>query len=425
MQTLRIINYIISIIFLICYSYQFIYIPIALIGKHRKKKRSPNNLIPQHSFAVLISARNEEKVIPDLLKSLHNQDYPQDKISIFVIADNCTDNTAFIAKTNGATVYIRRNLEKIGKGYAISELLRHIRNDYPKGFDGYLVFDADNILSPCFISEINKKMSDGYDIITSYRNSKNYSDNWISSGYAIWFLRESRFLNGARDIIGSSCHVSGTGFMFSRAVLESMQDWPYHLLTEDIEFSVDQVLKGRRIAFCEDAELYDEQPTDLITSLKQRARWTKGYVQVIRKYGVQLIISALHGNYSCFDLLMSIMPAFMLSLASLICNISIIAMSFFSGTGGSLVTTIELISNAYTTLFIIGALTTISEWKHIHGTIMQKFFYSLTFPLFMCTYIPVSIYAIFTKPEWKCIPHVVTFGNNPQMKEIYKKTINY
>ena len=62
--------------------------------------------------------------------------------------------------------------------------------------------------------------SDGYQIVTSYRNSKNYGDNWISAGYALWFLRESRYLNHARFLLGTSCAVSGTGFLFSRRVLE-------------------------------------------------------------------------------------------------------------------------------------------------------------------------------------------------------------
>ena len=95
-------------------------------------------------------------------------------------------------------------------------------------------------------------------MITSYRSSKNYGGNWISAGYALWFLRESRYLNHARNIIHFSCAVSGTGFFFSRKIADEINGWPYHLLTEDIEFSVDQITKGIKIAFCEKAVLYDE-----------------------------------------------------------------------------------------------------------------------------------------------------------------------
>ena len=107
--------------------------------------------------------------------------------------------------------------DRVGKGYALQTLLGHLEQDYPAGFDGYFVFDADNILDPDYIAAMNRTFSQGHDIVTSYRNSKNYGDNWISAGYALWFLRESRYLNHARSLLGTSCAVSGTGFLFSRA----------------------------------------------------------------------------------------------------------------------------------------------------------------------------------------------------------------
>lgn len=81
----------------------------------------------------------------------------------------------------------------------------------------------------------------------------------------------------------------GTGFLFSRRVLEETGPWPFHLLTEDIQFSVDQVTRGRKIAFCPDAVLYDEQPTTFRQSWNQRLRWSKGYLQVFRGYGAKLL----------------------------------------------------------------------------------------------------------------------------------------
>lgn len=157
-------------------------------------------------------------------------------------------------------VYTRFNREKVGKGYALEQLLLHIEEDYPKVYDGFFVFDADNVLDCRFVEEMNRTFSDGYEVVTSYRNSKNYGDNWISAGYALWFIRESRYLNNSRMLLGTSCAVSGTGFLFSRQVMESTNGWKFHLLTEDIEFSVHHILQGRKIGFCADAVLYDEQP---------------------------------------------------------------------------------------------------------------------------------------------------------------------
>lgn len=163
-------------------------------------------------------------------------------------------------------------------------------------FDGYFVFDADNVLDQNYILEMNKTFSDGYDIITSYRNSKNFGDNWISAGYAIWFLWESEYLNRGRMLLGTSCAVSGTGFFFSRRIIEKYDGWKFFLLTEDIQFTVDNVLSGEKIGYCRNAVLYDEQPIKFKQSFRQRLRWAKGFFQVFRQYGGNLMKGAASKN---------------------------------------------------------------------------------------------------------------------------------
>ena len=266
METIRIINFIITAIFAVCYSYQFLYVPVSLWfqgrdKRHMKNARSDadNELCERHlkRYAVLISARNEENVIGQLIDSINNQTY-KGEITTFVMADNCTDNTYGVAVDHGAVAYTRKSTKYIGKGYAIEMLLKHIKYDYPLGFDGYFVFDADNILSPTYIEEMHKCHLAGNDAITSYRAAKNYGDNWISSGYGLWFLRESMYLNYSRYRLGASAAISGTGFFFSASVLDDIGGWPFHLLTEDIEFTINRVCKGRKIAFCRTAVFYDE-----------------------------------------------------------------------------------------------------------------------------------------------------------------------
>ena len=248
MDTLRMTNYIIAVVFFVCYTYQFLYIPVPWLRKAR-----PHGPAKDNRYAVLICARNEQRVIGDLIASLRGQTYSQGLLSIFVLADNCTDDTAMVARVAGANVYERFNQVQVGKGYALQELLEHLEQDYPRGFDGYFVFDADNILAPNYVEAMNRTFSDGHEIVTSFRNSKNYGDNWISAGYALWFLRESRYLNGARNRLGSSAAVGGTGFLFSQRILDESHGWRFYLLTEDIEFSIHHILQGERIAICEDA----------------------------------------------------------------------------------------------------------------------------------------------------------------------------
>ena len=409
--TLRTINAVISALFFICYTYQFLYIPLVL-AKKSKPLASPSKA---HRYAVLIAARNEESVISGLLDSLRAQTYDMSLVTVFVAADNCTDSTAAIARAHGAVVYERFNQLNVGKGYALDFLLQHIGADYPAGFDGYFVFDADNILAPDYIERMNEMFSNGHEIVTSYRNSKNFGGNWISAGYALWFLRESRYLNGARTRLGSSAAVGGTGFLFSQRILNESHGWRFYLLTEDIEFSVYHILRGEKIAICESAVLYDEQPTDFRQSCRQRLRWAKGYVQVFLRYGGQLLRGAARGSWSCFDMSMSILPAFVLTSLCLLANITLTILGLMQGAGVwfALRSLLECLGSILATLLVLGGITTVTEWHRIHATTAQKLVYTLTFPLFMLTYLPISLAALFTKVEWKPIHHSVRLSAVP------------
>ena len=403
MKPIELINFIIICLFFICYSYQFFYIPVSLFKKP-KAHREPK----PHRFAVLIAARNERSVIGELIDSINAQDYPAHLINIFVIADNCTDDTALIAQEHGAVVYTRRDSLHVGKGYALNFLLEQIARDYPAGyFDAFLVLDADNVIAPNYITEMNKTFSDGYGIITSYRNSKNYGDNWISAGYALWFLREARYLNNARMLLGSSCAVSGTGFLFSREILERCGGWNFFLLTEDIEFSIDNVVRGEKIGYCGTAVLYDEQPTSFRQSWRQRLRWSRGYLQVFSRYGGRLMRGIFRGSFSCYDMAMNIMPAAVLTGLSVAVNLTAAAANFYIG--GDLkvlgLSVLQTLVNLYMTLFVIGSITTITEWKQIHCSAGKKLLYALSFPVFMFTYVPITIASLFCDVQWQPIRH--------------------
>mgnify|MGYP001138413893 CR=1 FL=1 len=414
MEILRIINYAIFVILVICYSYQFMFIPVSMIprltGSLKVKKRANHSNAPRLRYAVLICARNEEAVVGELLDSIAAQTYPAELVTSFVLADNCTDSTADAARAHGAVVYERFNTKQVGKGYALEELLTHIENDYGDIFDGYMVFDADNLLMPDYIERMNDVFVSGkYDILTSYRNTKNYADNWISAGYGLNFLRETRYLNYPRSLLGSSCVVSGTGFLFSRRIRNKINGWPYHLLCEDIEFTVDQILDGEQIGFCPDAEFYDEQPVKFAQSWRQRMRWAKGYLQVYHRFGSRLLRGMLRGNFACFDLTMSTMPAMLLSIVGIAANVTIAVAGALLGDDIMIAVT-SLYENAvcaYLTLFSIGLITTITEWKQIRATAVKKLLYTLTFPFYMFTYIPISFAAFFTRVTWKPIEHKV------------------
>ena len=404
METIKTINLVISVLFMICYAYQFFYIAVSLLKKAKIHKTDK-----LHNVAVLIAARNEESVIENLIRSIKSQDYPKELVTVFVVADNCTDSTAEIARRAGAVVYERFNKHEVGKGYALDFLTAKIKEDYGDSFDAFFVFDADNVLDKNYITEMNKTFSNGYKIVTSYRNSKNYGANWISAGYALWFLRESKYLNNARMLLGTSCAVSGTGFMFSREILEKSGGWKFFLLTEDIEFTIANVTDGERIGYCATAHLYDEQPERFSQSWNQRMRWAKGYLQVFSKYGTKLLKGVFSKKaFSCFDMTMCIMPAVVLTLAAGIINITAAVLGIVTQNTEVLIALLSLtqtVLNSYLLLWIVGAITTVTEWKNIHTSPFKKVLYTFTFPLFMFTYIPISFVAFFKKVKWTHIEH--------------------
>ena len=404
MDTIKTINYVLAVVFFICYAYQAFYILVPFIIKPRPHKEA----VP-HRFAALISARNEQAVIGQLIDSLKRQSYPGGLVSIFVCADNCTDDTARVAREHGAEVFERFNPERVGKGYALNYLLERIDAAHPgKPFDAYFVFDADNVLEPDYIEQMNRTYSDGYEIVTSYRNSKNFGDNWISSGYALWFLRESSYLNRPRMRLGTSCAVSGTGFMFSQKVLDECGGWNFFLLTEDIEFTISSITAGRRIGYCGDAVLYDEQPTKLGQSFRQRKRWTKGYLQVFCKYGRAMLRGMFKGSFACYDMFMNVLPAAVVTVLAVFANIGGFAYAILTHQGAAVVlaSVLGLLNSMYLTVFGIGALTMLTEWRRIYAPAWKKLLFTFTFPLYMLTYIPCTVAGLLSRDvSWKPIEH--------------------
>ena len=271
-------------------------------------------------------------MIGELIHTLKQQNYPTDLLDVYVVADNCTDDTAQVSRRAGAIVYERFNQHKKGKGYALDYLFRTLVHEGRDQYDGYLIFDADNLVDPNFVSEMNKVFDSGnYGAITCYRNSRNFGANWISAGYAVWFLREAKFLNQARLTLNTSCAVSGTGFFVSAKIIERNGGWKWHLLTEDIEFSANSILEGERISYTPTAVLYDEQPVTFRDSWNQRFRWAKGFYQVFWHYGARLakgIATNPKGSrFACYDMLMTIAPGMLLTIISVTFNAIIIALA--------------------------------------------------------------------------------------------------
>ena len=369
-----------------------------------KLKDKPLKVNKEHRFMAIIPAHNEEAVVGNLIESLRNQTYNKELYDIYVIADNCTDNTAKIAKEAGAIVYERYDETKKTKGYALNWFLQQkIKENAP--YDAFFVFDADNIVDKNFIKNMNKKLCQGEDVVQGYRDIKNPSDNWITAGYAIFYWQMHRFYHLARYNIGLSPLLNGTGFMVKFDVIKP-QGWDTETLTEDIEFSLKRIIKGKKLGWATDAIVYDEQPTGFKQSWSQRSRWTVGHIQCIKKYTKDLAIAAKENkkmiNIDGLLYIVGSIPMFIITITLLLTN--------FIMYNSASITTAELIKNVLFYLvptFILPILVGIFAMWLDGRKIKPMARGLLCYPLFLLTWIFINFKCLFIRnTSWEKINHV-------------------
>ena len=368
-----------------------------------------------HKFMAIIPAHNEENVIRNLVESLKEQNYPKDLYDIYVIADNCTDATAEIAKEAGAKVLKRFDEAHKTKGYALNWFLKQ-KIEENADYDAFCVFDADNIVEKNFIKNMNKKLCQGEEIVQGYRDIKNPTDSWITGGYAIFYWMMNRFYHLARYNLGLSPLINGTGFMVKFDVVKP-NGWQTITLTEDIEFSLINIAKGRKLGWATDAIVYDEQPVHFDQSWSQRARWTVGHIQCMKNYTKDLAKGvAEHKTLMNFDGLLYMFGIPMMLLTMLLLGIN--GLLYL----GAEMTANELIGNYVRYLvatFILPVITGVAimalDKRKIRPMLKAIIFY----PLFLGSWILINLKCII-KPntKWEKIEHV----RDINIKEVKQET---
>lgn len=405
--TLETITNILKILLLIPLPLTVWQLIIALFGI-KKGKAFPESR-KKNKFAVLVCARNEESVIGQLIESIYAQNYPADKYKIFVTADNCTDNTAEIARKMGATVFERYNTKKVGKGYAMKWSLERIcaSNEH---FDALCVFDADNLADKNFLNATNNALESGADVTQGYRDTKNPNDSAVSGSYAIYWLLLMRLYHNARTNLGLSCMIGGTGWACRFELIEN--GWDTVSLTEDVEFSMKQIAAGKTITAVNDAIIYDEQPVDYKTSITQRTRWMIGNMQCARKY----IVNDENEKTQMTDRKRKI------SYADSIIYMSLAYALPFTTIGGILYTVLAMFVTpeswfytildfgitvviSYAAIVLIALIVILLEKKPFVRSLKSIMF----FPVFIIPMSLISVYALVKKnTEWKPIKHNCT-----------------
>lgn len=268
----------------------FYYFILSMFGLYRKSEVKIHT--PEKSFAIVVAAHNEEAVIGPLIENLLQLDYPKKLYDIFVVADNCTDKTALIAKNAGAIVHRRFNAEKRGKGYALEWMFYRLFK-MERQYDAIIIFDADNLVKENFLFEMNSKLCQGHKIVQCYLDSKNPFDTWVTNTFSIAFWVTNRMLQLARFNTGRLSNVlGGTGMCISTDVLKEF-GWGATSLTEDLEFSMKALSHGIKTTWAHDAVVYDEKPLTFIQAWHQRKRWAQGQVDVAGRYFLPLIIKGI------------------------------------------------------------------------------------------------------------------------------------
>ncbi|HWI55350.1 MAG TPA: glycosyltransferase family 2 protein [Desulfobacteria bacterium] len=278
--------------------FTFYYFVLSIFGLFRKKEEKV--LIPQKSFALVVAAHNEAQVIGPLVDNLLNLDYPRTLYDVFVVADNCTDETALISRKHGAIVHQRFNTTKKGKGFALEWMFdRLFKMD--KKYDAVVVFDADNLVKENYLMEMNSKLCHGHKIVQCYLDSKNPFDTWVTNTFSIAFWLSNRLLQLARYNAGLSNVLGGTGMCIASDMLQKY-GWGAHSLTEDLEFSMKALVHGVKTSWAHDAVVYDEKPLTFMQSWRQRKRWAQGQVDVAGKYFFVLMAKGIReGKWTYID----------------------------------------------------------------------------------------------------------------------------
>ena len=367
-----------------------------------KFKEKPLIINKQHKFMAIIPAHNEAKVIRNLIDSLQNQNYPKELIDIYVIADNCTDNTAEIARDAGAIVYERNDPKKKTKGYAMQWFLNK-KIEENADYDAFFVFDADNIVMPDFTVNMNKKLCQGEEIVQGYRDIKNPSDTWVSAGYALFYWTMHRFYHLARYNIGLSPLLNGTGFMVKFDVIKET-GWNTKTLTEDIEFSLINIAEGRKLGWATDAIVFDEQPLEFKQSWTQRERWSVGHIQCFKYYVKDLAQSVITKrkmvNVDGLLYLMG-MPILIITLLLLVINFMI-----YLGNGMTLLSLVINTLNYLLGTFLLPPLSALLILIIDKRPIKPMIKGLLCYPLFLGSWILINLKALI-KPntKWEKIEH--------------------
>jgi len=371
------------------------YFILAVFGLTRKKEKK--NLVPKHTFAIVICAHNEERVIGQLIENLKILNYPRNLYDIYVVADNCTDQTGKVCEERGAIVYTRFNKQQVGKGYAMDWMFEQLLK-LEKQYDAFAVFDADNLVHPDFLLEMNDHLYKGERVIQGYLDAKNPTDTWVAGTFAIAFWLINNMWHLAKYNIGLSTALGGTGMCIATDIVRKY-GWGCDCLTEDMEFSMKVLLQGVRTTWAHDAIIYDEKPLGFMQSCRQRKRWAQGQFDCGGRFIPKLFARGIKmGDIRALDGILTLSQPFFLLLSTFY-----LIMTYINAY-------VPCYTNILYQIVPIQIWTIIGVAQYLIPVVVlmrisvpkKSWFYLILYPLFIYSWIPVNFLGFLDrhKMEW-------------------------
>ena len=366
------------------------------------RKHEDKILTPEKKIAVIVAAHNEEAVIGQLVENLKQLNYPADLYDIYVIADNCTDNTSSIAANAGAIVCERTHPTKKSKGFALEWMFEKLFA-MDKEYDAVAIFDADNLVHPNFLLEMNNRLMKGDKIIQGYLDAKNPYDTWVAGTFAIAFWVIDHISHLAKTNIGLSAVLGGTGMCITVDVLKKY-GWRATCLTEDMEFTMKSLAEGIKTTWAHDAIVYDEKPLTFKQSWNQRKRWAQGQFDVAHRFIPKMLKEGIKRRNLCIlDGCVYLLQPHFLMISTFFIVISYVQLAFppfytniYRFMPGELMTAIMMGQYILPMIILLKIKAKAKAWLYL-----------LLYPVFIYSWIPIIFIGFIhrNEHEWSHTKH--------------------
>lgn len=314
-RTLSIVNYIVLIVIAIPVLLQLFYVCASFVKKRTFPKSGKKGRI-----AYLIPAHNEEKVIYNTVKQvIDGQKYPREKFDVFVVAHNCTDKTAELARKAGAIVLELNDPDPAHRMalYPLKHGIEHIIGLTENPYDLVIHLDADNLINPEFSSLMNDAYQSGVDFARPYEGAINATQNFYTKACTLFYSFDSRYGSRVRERLGIAAHINGSGATMSVRMLKACGGYDCETISDDAEFNFNRMLEGYKGRFVEDAVVYEDMPSSFKDTLNRNKRIGSGGMKLLKTRLLKMLGKFFTtGNFSYVEMFLTYIFNFITILVS-------------------------------------------------------------------------------------------------------------